>query len=241
MAINDKPISEINEYDLKELISLGIPESKTIEYKNDLPGNLDDEKKEFLADVSSFSNSNDGLIIYGIEAKDGIPIIIRGINDINEKDIIRIDNIIRDGITPRIPGIKIHKLLLSTGLSVVIIKIPKSWISPHMVSYRGSSRFYSRHSAGKYRLDVNEIRSAFLASETITNKIKDFHIDRLNKIISNDTPIPLPDGAKVILHIIPINNFLSRESINFIFFRSLSTSEWLSNKYRWSSNFFSIQ
>lgn len=46
-----------------------VPESRTLEYKRDLPDPKDrDSKREFLGDVTSFANAQGGDIVYGIEA-----------------------------------------------------------------------------------------------------------------------------------------------------------------------------
>ena len=60
------PINEINQTNIETLITDKIEESRTLEYKEELPIGTDNEKKEFLADVSSFANALGGDIIYGI-------------------------------------------------------------------------------------------------------------------------------------------------------------------------------
>jgi predicted HTH transcriptional regulator len=62
-----KPLDHITEADLQALISDAVPEGRTIEYKRALPGNSDGEKKEFLADISSFANTSGGDLIYGMD------------------------------------------------------------------------------------------------------------------------------------------------------------------------------
>ena len=42
-------------------------EGRTLDYKRTLPGSTDEEKREFLADVSSFANAAGGDIVYGID------------------------------------------------------------------------------------------------------------------------------------------------------------------------------
>ena len=61
-----KNIDQIIENDLKALIDNSVLEGKTIEYKQSLPSNSDSDKKEFLADISSFANASGGDLIYGI-------------------------------------------------------------------------------------------------------------------------------------------------------------------------------
>jgi hypothetical protein len=86
----------------------------------------------------------------------------------------------------------------------LIIRIPKSWIAPHRVTLGGHDKFYSRNSSGKYPLDVGELRIAFNLSETVTERIRNFRLDRISKIIANETPVPLYNTAKIALHLIPI-------------------------------------
>jgi len=83
---------------------------------------------------------------------------------------------IRDGIAPRIIGLQTKAIDGFSDGCVIVIRIPKSWNYPHMVTYKNHSRFYSRNSAGKYPLDVTEIRSAFIASESLTENTKPKHL-----------------------------------------------------------------
>ncbi|MDY6865126.1 MAG: ATP-binding protein [Halobacteriota archaeon] len=205
-----KDIDQITEEDLQALIDNSVLEGKTIEYKQTLPNNSDSGKKEFLADVSSFANASGGDLIYGIiEDRDtGIPKTLEGLTIENDdQQIRRLDSMIRDGIEPRMLGIRIQPVKLSTSKTALIIRIPKSWISPHRVSFRGHDKFYSRSTNGKYPLDVAELRVAFNLSETITERIRKFREDRISKILANETPVPFYDTAKIVLHLIPVISF----------------------------------
>lgn len=206
----NKDIKLIIEQDLKDLVENAVKEGKDIEYKRELLTVSDDEKKEFLADVSSFANAGGGDLIIGIEEDKttGEPKEVRGIEIENtDKEIQRLDNIIRDGISPRIPSLDIQSIKLSNGKSVLILRISQSWISPHRVIFKGSDKFYSRNSSGRYPLDVDELRIAFTLSETLKSKIANFRVDRISKIIANETPVMCNENPKVILHIIPLVSF----------------------------------
>jgi predicted HTH transcriptional regulator len=76
MALNN-PLESIKESDLQALVDNQVSERKTIEYKEALSGNADGDKKEFLADVSSFANASGGDLIYGIKEQSGVPIELR--------------------------------------------------------------------------------------------------------------------------------------------------------------------
>src|SRR5690349_6232565 len=62
-----KPLDTIEKRDIEALVADRVRESKSIEYKQELPGNADKQKREFLADVSSFSNAGGGDILFGIK------------------------------------------------------------------------------------------------------------------------------------------------------------------------------
>jgi hypothetical protein len=210
----EKPLELIAEADLQRLITDAIPERTTIDYKKQLPGNSDTDKKEFLADVSSFANALGGQIIYGMEETAGLPTILSGVQVIDaDSEKLRFENIIRTGVAPRIPAVHIgDPIRLGNGRIVFIIQVPKSWLSPHMVTYQGHSKFYSRNSAGKYPLDVQELRSAFLFSAATTERLRDFRAERLSKIISGVTPAKLqPSGLRIVVHVIPLSALDTRE------------------------------
>jgi hypothetical protein len=97
---------ELAEADLQELISNGVTERQNIDYKEALTGTNDDAKREFLADVSSFANTAGGHLVYGISEAAGIPTGLPGvvISDFDAEKL-RLENLLRDGILPRISGI----------------------------------------------------------------------------------------------------------------------------------------
>ncbi|MBN1322411.1 MAG: ATP-binding protein [Methanotrichaceae archaeon] len=209
-----KRYDQITKEDIEELISNGISENRTLEYKEQLPGGKDRDKKEFLADISSFANASGGYILYGISEKrnsagntTGIPESAEGLTEINiDAEIRRMDNLIANCIEPRIVGIRIQAIYGFKKGPIIIIFIPKSWMPPHMVTFKTTSRFYSRNNTGKYPLDVMEIRSAFLFSETFPEKIRRFRDNRIAKIIADETPITLNSSSKIVLHILPVSS-----------------------------------
>lgn len=215
MQLRNKPLENLVESDLQSLVDDGVREAKTVEYKRSLPGNSDAEKKEFLADVSSFANAAGGYLIYGVEENEGIPTKIVGLEDVDaDAEILRLENTIRNGMDPKIPGILTRAVNVTSGTAIVM-HIPRSFALPHAVDYKGRWRFYSRNSAGKHPLDVAELRAAFALSESSAERLRSFRIERLSMITSGQTPITLPDKTpKFVLHILPVSTFDSRASVD---------------------------
>jgi len=116
MSLSSKQIKSIEESDFQSLVNNQVLESKTIEYKESLPGNSDSDKKEFLADVSSFANASGGHLIFGIKETEGVPTELCGLELTNvDAEKLRLENTIRDGIEPRTPGVSIRAVPLQTS------------------------------------------------------------------------------------------------------------------------------
>lgn len=208
MFIHGKPFSDLDETDLQSLINNQVAEGKSVEYKSTLPGNPDRDKKEFLADVSSFSNSAGGYLFYGITEENGLPQELKGLDDIDpDSQILRLENLLRDAIAPRIPGVNIRSIAIENKGPVIAIHLPKSWVSPHMVTFAGGSKFFARNSAGKYQLDVFELRLAFDATNVQGERLRNFRTDRIGKIIAGETPISIEEKAMIIMHLISVSAF----------------------------------
>jgi hypothetical protein len=242
----NKRFDLINKSDIDALIYNGVAENRKLEYKEKLPGNSDEDKKEFLADISSFANASGGDIIYGIqEERDsnnkttGIPEAANGLDGINsDSEIRRLENIIRDGIAPRIVGLQTKPIDGFADGSVIVIRVPQSWNLPHMVTFRNQSRFYSRNSAGKYPLDVTEIRSAFIASESLAERIRQFRTERIAKINADETPVPLEHNPKIVLHVLPIACLTSGTNIDVnLASKNYSSLQPITSSYSWNHRY----
>jgi len=201
-------LEEVGEFDLDHLVANSVPEGKTIEYKKVLPGNLDSDKKEFLADVSSFANTAGGDLIFGIDETQGAPVDIPGLALPDpDAEVRRLDSIINDGLEPRV---RFAARVVQRGARppVLIVRTERSWIGPHRVVFKGHDKFYARSSAGKYPMDVSELRSAFTLAGSVTERVRQFREERIARLRDNRTPIPMVKGAsRTIIHCIPLESF----------------------------------
>ena len=225
MSLMHIPLESIDESDLQALVDNQVSESKSIEYKESLLhfslGNQDESKKKFLAAISSFANAAGGDLILGIKEGEqaGIPVELCGL-DIADfvAEETRLVNMIRAGIDPRITVV-IQSVRLKSSKTVVILRVRQSWNPPHMVTFRGHDKFYARDSTGKHPLDVSELRTIFELSGTTGERIRQFRVDRVSKIISGETA-ELDDSPKTILHIVPLSAFSSTTRVDLRSFHS---------------------
>jgi Putative DNA-binding domain len=202
-----KTLDEIGEIDLEALLSNGVSEGKTIEYKVSLPGNSDGDKKEFLADISSFANTSGGDLIFGVDEAQGVPISIPGLL-LSDPDIEirRLDSIINDGLDPRI-RIATRTIQRNAKPPALIARIERSWIGPHRVVFKGYDKFFARSSAGKYPMDVSELRSAFTLTSSVAERVRSFRADRISRVGEDRTPVALDGKSRTVLHLIPLDSF----------------------------------
>lgn len=211
----EKPLNDIKAEDLRALIDDRVPEGKTLDFKREFPGEKEDDKHKFLAEVSSFANASGGDMIFGMDERreEGKKTALAGeLKGFRAEEIEaarqRLANLTRTAISPRVPGLQFQPVTVEEGLSVLVLRIPRSFAAPHMVTLNGSSRFYARTSEGKHQLNVHEIRAAFLASEDLPRRMREFRLERLGSILAGEIPMgTLPPGPKAVIHVLPFASF----------------------------------
>ncbi len=208
----DLPLAQVDAGRLEALRADGAREGRQLEYKEALPTNSDDDKREFLSDVTSFANAAGGDLIFGLRERrdaDNKPTgeidAVVGLPGLNlDAERLRLEAMIREGVAPRMPPVTFHEVLRGPDPPCLLLRIPRSWAGLHIVTYKNLSRFFSRASGGKYQLDVHEIRAGFVAAETAYERLRRFRAERVARALSLETPAPIAEGPKLILHALPI-------------------------------------
>ncbi len=202
-----KPIDEIAVADLEQLVADKEIEKQMVDYKAMLRLDIPQNKIEFRKDISSFANASGGDYIIGVREEDGFPVEVCG-DAINPDGFkLQIENVLQSNIQPRIPGVQVRPIALGDDRYVVIVRVPRSFARPHQVVINQDYHFWARNAAGKYRMDVDQLRAAFLLSETLQERIRGFRQDRLGQIIAGELPVTMATGPKFVLHIVPLNAF----------------------------------
>ncbi len=206
-----RSFGDVDISDIQRLIDNQVAERRTLEFKRDLPGDTRDERKEFLADVTSFANAHGGDIIYGLAEAHGTPSSVHGLEVLDADAALRgIEDRILDGVEPRLPGLRMKWIIAADGKRLLLIRIPASTIAPHRVIFANSSKFHGRKSNGKYEMDTQELREAFTATEARPARLRALHLEAVDAAARDELPAGLGEGPRAIVSVIPMNYFRER-------------------------------
>ena len=218
MPIRTKPWSEVTLQDVEDLIDREIREDATIEFKRQLNFSTDDEKREFLKDVSAMANAVGGTIVFGAEEGTGEQrgqiVRIRGQAVAPDDLELRITNILRDNLDERLGGVLFKALPTAVaGEYVLVLRIPASPLAPHRITYREKPQFYIRGNVSTNPMNTREIREMVLQRESAVDRAQHLVEDRTRILQAaglrrNDTlhfnKLPFQNPDQVVLHVIPL-------------------------------------
>lgn len=207
MALTHIPLEQITEDHLVRLIDAKAAESLHIEYKRETYGGADDQRREFLADISSFANSSGGDLIIGMVATNGVPTELHPFVGDSDAEKLRLEQMARDGLQPRISKLQSAAVPVHSGGCVLVVRVPQSYNRPHRVIFKNAGRFWARSSAGKYEPNVDELRRIFVEAPLLAERIRTFRIDRISQIAAGETPVILAGTCMMVLHVIPYSAF----------------------------------
>jgi hypothetical protein len=240
MSLQHLSTESVTEKELLRLVSDGVAESKTLEYKEALVLVTDEQKREFLSDVTALGNTDGGDLLLGMKADKGVAIDLIGLKGfVPDDSIAKIENLLRDAVQPRLMGVQIRPIPLQNGNTALLVRVPRSFASPHMVRHQGVTRFCGRNSNGKYDLDIHELRSAFLANETQSERLKSYRLDRVNRLAGGDAPAAMLGNSYIVLHVLPVIGLRAETKLSTQDFQRVRNSQDLQPIYSrgWGGSF----
>lgn len=179
----NKTIENLTFEDIRWLIENAIVEDQGLEYKKEVWGNSDANKKEMLKDIVAMANRYGGYIIIGIE-EEGEAGQASRINNIPnaEEERDKILSSLFANTQPRLQAIKI-KVLTDNEVSVLVISVPNSFRKPHIITFQGLNQFWIRHDRQKMPMSVDEIQDAVINTVNLTKDISSFFSDRKKEVV----------------------------------------------------------
>lgn len=216
MSLQHIPLDKISADDLRKLISEKVPESQYLDYKQETYGTTDKGRFEFLADVSSFANTLGGDLVIGIAERNG-DLELTPVIDNCDGVVQRLEQIYLNGrLEPRIPNIRIRAVPMENEGHVIIVRVPRSFMAPHRIKLDSNNGFWARGDTQKYELNVEQLRRMFNDAPHFAERIRNFQTERVIKINAGDTPHPMRECCKVIVHIFPVPTFADDSKANVV-------------------------
>lgn len=183
---------------VNQLISSQTEESIHLDFKS--AGSLekaDKKKAEIGKDVSSFANSDGGIIIYGMNESNHVA---DSLSYIDGNNITKewLEQIIQTNISPRINGLEIYPVRFGQRMdqTVYVVKIPASSLSPHMAS---DKRYYRRYNFESVPMEDYEVRNLFQRVHRADLEIMDIIVENggIGLQAGSPTSISLKVGFQV--------------------------------------------
>jgi hypothetical protein len=199
MWIFTKPIQQLQAEDVESLITNRVREHVALEFKREMYGRSEADIREMLRDVSSIANAEGGALIIGMEEDgEGVATALRPVPDA-EAQAQRLIGSCTASIAERIPGLQAAPVPIPRG-HVIVVRIPRSYRRPHMVTFGGPTDFWVRHDRQKSRMSIAEIRTAITTTEDLVVKLERFiegrrsHLAPLRLLAVMATPLLLEEG-----------------------------------------------
>lgn len=207
-------VDQLTDSLLQKLCDDKCPESQTLDFKRELPGNTDKEKHEICKDVAALANTDGGDLVYGIEEENGAAGSICPIaGEPSDAAMRRIAQVIDAGVEPRIHGIKMRAIDVDGGYAIVV-RVPTSFDGPHCIRVNNSRRFVMRNGTTITDMSFDQLRSAFDRSATLAERARAFIADRLRSISEQTTTAPLQLGPHFVVHLVPIAGLAGRKTVD---------------------------
>jgi hypothetical protein len=212
MQVLGVPLAMVDAALIQRLLSEKVAENRHLDFKALLyktgvalkkEKTAEDLMLEVAKDVAALANTDGGVIVCGIQAKDGIA---QGIVPVPPADIdsemLWIDSVLKYKVAPTVLGVTMRRVDIA-GSAVFLIGVPRSLARPHGVWE--PAQFWARNNAGNYPMDVFEIRRQIMEAAEWERTAVQFRRERLRRIRAGEGLQTLPRNApSLILHVTPL-------------------------------------
>jgi hypothetical protein len=157
--------------DLRQFCASGAAEGLRLEFKEkedpSTPAMSRTDKRNVAQAVSSFANSDGGMLILGVRTgqKEGADVAeeLRPISDVH-RFLAQVQLVCSLNISPELPSLSARAVLAEDGTSgFVICEVPRSDGRPHMSTATGVHSYYRRSFTGSVPMTPSEVRDQILA------------------------------------------------------------------------------
>lgn len=200
------PLEQIAEEHLQALVSNQVGESIRLEFKAETYGGKDEDRREFIKDISAMANTVGGDLVLGIEERPkGTAGSVSGVTLFGtpDQEMQRFTQMARSACEPPLFSMRPHAVPLANGKSVIILRVPKSPLGPHRLNFKGKTCFYARNTSEAYEMPIEQLRAAFTEAIDGEERLAAFRKERTEAIMEGHTGLGR-NVAIAALHVVPL-------------------------------------
>lgn len=151
---------------IRSLVDLQVAEAFDLDFKEQLYGHSDKEKRDLSGDVAAMANTAGGVIVIGISEDESARAASAPGVDITDAELSRIRQIVAAGVSP-MPAFDVLPVVDDGGPEpqlphgFVLIAVPRSPLAPHAVLINEGLRFPARNGATTRYLSEPEVAIAY--------------------------------------------------------------------------------
>jgi hypothetical protein len=227
-------IPDADEAALVRLVAGEVREEQDLEYKGQLYGTADSDKKALAGDVAALANTVGGLLLLGIQESNGAAANLAPVA-LSDQEEVRMHQTLASLVAPH-PEIRLCRIPSSTdpNRGYYLIEVPRSPLAPHAVRINNEALRYPKRDGSSIRwLAESEIADAYRSRFAMAQQ----QVERLSAV-RREGEAALPDvGESAWLSLALVPNLtgempLTRKSIEaFHKFRGAVPMPPLSNSH----------
>lgn len=160
----DARLDEVTHAHIADLVTAAVPEAYDLEYKAELYGKSDKEKRDLAGDIAAMANTAGGLLVLGIAEDDQARAAAAPGVALSDEEDRRIHLIAAAQVAPS-PTFDVLQIEnpQQSGHGFMLIAVPRSPMGPHAVLVNEGLRFPRRSGTTTIYLSEPEVASAYRA------------------------------------------------------------------------------
>jgi hypothetical protein len=187
-------IEQVEYSQLMTLISNQVPEAFDLDYKSEMYGSSDKDKRDAATDVAALANTSGGLLIIGIDEDDQARAETAPGVILSDADERRIRQIVGSQVVP-MPLIDFLRAEDpgQPGHGLVLIAVPRSPLAPHAVLVNEGLRYPRRNGATTRYLSEPEVaeayRQRFTSAHRVIDRATEIEAEALERLATTDDQV----------------------------------------------------
>jgi hypothetical protein len=172
---------------IEGLITAGVPEGASLEFKSELHLDSKGQKSEVAKDLTGMGNAGGGSILFGVDEDTNEWPVATAITPLTEASLLsRVEDILQAGVHPPLVA-TFTRVEVPDGF-VLAAEVSPSPLGPYMVELYGERRYHVRDGARTRRMTESEVSGAY----AVAARARDQREEAWN---AHGLPIAPPNGA----------------------------------------------